>query len=474
MASVQNLGALAGAPVEVPRELPAGWRWERLGRYSGNRSQSVDPAKAPDQEFELFSVPSFDVGSPERVSGRSIGSSKQFVSGGDVLLCKINPRINRVWVVGPSTGLLQIASTEWIRFPPNAEVLPEFLGHYLRLEQLRAFLAMNVSGVGGSLMRVKARTLADYPVPIPPLDIQRRIVARIDELFTELVDGEAALARARDDLETYRKSLLRSAFMGELTADWRAAHPTIETGQQLLQRILADRRNRWEADPKNRGKRFPLPAVPSALSEIPANWTTADLETLSVEPSRNGLSVKEATEPTEVRALRLNALSDGGVRWENHRFLPRRTDEVTQYTLRSGDLLVSRANGSPKLVGRCSLVLEPPVGMIFPDTIIRYRLGGDHVVWQWIALMWGAPPVRQQLLSLAKSTAGILKVSQGDIRRVGLPLPPHSEMAAAVALVSSCLEEANDGQSATELQAAHSGQLRQSILNAAFRGELVQ
>ena len=72
--------------------------------------------------------------------------------------------------------------------------------------------------------------------------MQRAIVARIDELFTELDDGEAALARARADLGTWRKALLKAAVTGELTADWRAANPPTETGADLLARILAERR----------------------------------------------------------------------------------------------------------------------------------------------------------------------------------------------------------------------------------------
>ena len=78
------------------------------------------------------------------------------------------------------------------------------------------------------------------PVPLPPVETQRRIIARIEELFAELDDGEAALARAWDDLKTYRKSLLKAAVTGELTADWREANPMQETGEQRLQRIVGE------------------------------------------------------------------------------------------------------------------------------------------------------------------------------------------------------------------------------------------
>lgn len=75
----------------------------------------------------------------------------------------------------------------------------------------------------------------------PPIETQRRIVARIDELFSELDDGEEELARARADLATYRKALLKAAVTGELTADWRLSASIVETGADLLTRILDDR-----------------------------------------------------------------------------------------------------------------------------------------------------------------------------------------------------------------------------------------
>ena len=78
-------------------------------------------------------------------------------------------------------------------------------------------------------------------VPIPPTAEQRRIVARIDELFTEIADGETALTRARDDLDTWRRSLLKAAVTGELTREWREHNKPNETGEDLLCVSRADR-----------------------------------------------------------------------------------------------------------------------------------------------------------------------------------------------------------------------------------------
>ncbi|MCX7864525.1 MAG: restriction endonuclease subunit S [Novosphingobium sp.] len=324
-----------------------------------------------------------------------------------------------------------------------------------------------------TVKHLSSRTLQQLPLPLPELAEQDRLIARIDALFAEIDEGEAALARARAGVETYRKALLKAAVTGELTADWRVANPPEETGEQLLARILADRRARWHADPKNARKKYPEPAGPDTdgLPELPEGWTWANLDQLSTHEVRNGLSVKDTSEPTEVRALRLGALSGNEVDWSVFRYLPRTLASVEGYRLQDGDLLVSRANGSPELVGKASLCVSPPADIIFPDTAIRFRLLGGMDLRQWVVRVWNSLLVRHQIGKLAKTTAGILKISQADISRIALPIPSAGEMVAASRTVQEQLSKAANDDLLRGLGGSAST-LRQSILAAAFRGEL--
>ena len=86
----------------------------KIGKINEFKNISVNPLKYPDQTFELYSVPIFETERPEIVKGAEIGSAKQTVQKGDVLLCKINPRINRVWKVEGYTDYPLIASSEWV------------------------------------------------------------------------------------------------------------------------------------------------------------------------------------------------------------------------------------------------------------------------------------------------------------------------------------------------------------------------
>ena len=84
--------------------------------------------------------------------------------------------------------------------------------------------------------------------PIPPFNEQRRIVAKIEELFSDLDAGVAALERVKAKLKRYRAAVLKAAVEGKLTEAWRKKNRPKETGRQLLDRILRERRCKWEEE----------------------------------------------------------------------------------------------------------------------------------------------------------------------------------------------------------------------------------
>ncbi len=136
-------------------------------------------------------------------------------------------------------------------------------------------------------------------------------------------------------------------------------------------------------------------------------------------------------------------------------------------------MLVSRANGSPELVGRAAICSDPPLHFIFPDTAIRYRLGSDAEFNHWIVSIWNCDFARAQLLRKSKSTAGILKVSQTDIRSVAIPIPGRKELSALVELLRAAESKVYDVPIILSEIGQSASYLRQSILSAAFRGQLI-
>ena len=205
---------------EQPYPLPEGWKWVRLGDYNCYVGETVNPEFFQGSTFELYSVPSSSVNYPEIIVGKKIGSSKQSVEPGDVLLCKINPRINRVWIVTGYTNNKLIASSEWIIFR-NRNIVSKYIMYCMKSKYFREYMLSNVSGVGGSLMRAQPKYVRLYPIPLPSFDEQQRIVDRIESFFAKLDEAKAKVEAVLDGFEIRKAAILHKAFTGELTAKWR-------------------------------------------------------------------------------------------------------------------------------------------------------------------------------------------------------------------------------------------------------------
>ncbi len=177
-------------------------RYTKLKNINQYKSESINPAKTPDTVFEMYSVPIYETGHPEYLRGGEIASNKVVVKKNDILLCKINPRINRVWVVSDESDKQNIASSEWI-VVRNDEYNPEFLAWYFRTPKFQKLMTSEVTGIGGSLTRAQPKCVAEYPVPILEKAKQDEIVEIlnkckfvIDSRKQELATMEA-LVRAR-------------------------------------------------------------------------------------------------------------------------------------------------------------------------------------------------------------------------------------------------------------------------------------
>ena len=141
------------------------YKYTKLKNINQYQSESINPSKTPDIVFEMYSVPIYETGHPEYLRGDEIASNKVVVQKNDILLCKINPRINRVWIVADESEKTNIASSEWIVIRNN-EYNPEFLAWYFKSPKFQKLMTSEVTGIGGSLTRAQPKCVAEYPVPI--------------------------------------------------------------------------------------------------------------------------------------------------------------------------------------------------------------------------------------------------------------------------------------------------------------------
>ncbi len=149
------------------------------------KSKSIDPRKEPETVFEMYSVPAYSTGHPEYLSGEQIASNKVIVEKNDILLCKINPRINRVWVVQDESEKQNIASSEWIVIRTK-KYNPEYLAWYFQSPKFKQLMVSEVTGIGGSLTRAQPKRIANYPVPNIEREKQDEIVKRLNLLHDSI------------------------------------------------------------------------------------------------------------------------------------------------------------------------------------------------------------------------------------------------------------------------------------------------
>jgi type I restriction enzyme S subunit len=125
------------------------------------------------------------------------------------------------------------------------------------------------------------------------------------------------------------------------------------------------------------------------------------------------------------------------------------------------------------LVGRGTLAQNPPVRIVFPDTMIRLRISDSPNLRSFLSVAWASRVLRIQIEKAARTTAGIYKISQRDIGSFAIPLPPLTEQKEIVAEVERRLSILQEVEAEVDANLKRASRLRQAILKRAFEGKLV-
>ena len=300
-------------------------------------------------------------------------------SEGDVLFAKITPCMEngKVAVARGLTNESGCGSTEFhvLRLP---SCMPgDLLYYYLLQDEFRREAQRHMAGTAGQL-RVPAAWLNEAPIPFPPLREQHRIVAEIETQFTRLDASVAALRRAQANLKRYRASVLKDACEGQLVSTEaelaRSEGRDYEPAGVLLERILAERRARWESQEKRRGRyKEPTSLDTSGLLELPEGWAWASLDQI-IYLLEGGTAVTATSNASSRKVLRSSAVRHGFIDLDDYRYLPDGAIKGSDPYILGGDLLFTRLSGTLEYVGNCAVVGELSGQRIeYPDRIFRGR-----------------------------------------------------------------------------------------------------
>lgn len=320
-------------------------------------------------------------------------------------------------------------------------------------------------------------------LPIPPLPEQHRIVAKIEELFSELDKGIENLKTAQAQLKVYRQALLKHAFEGKLTAQWRAENQDkLETAAALQKRIQQERAQRyqqqladWQANSGSKPKSpKPLPPLTAAelaeLPELPEGWGWIKYGDLC-SVVRNGISAKPEGE-SGTPIFRISAVRPLFFEMSDIRFISNSNGEFDSYYLERGDLVFTRYNGSRRYVGVCA-EYRSDEQRLFPDKLVQTRVFSKNISTSYLEKALNSGASRRFVELKIRTTAGQSGVSGDDIKNIPVPLCSVDEQMQIVEELEVKLSEADQLDQTITASLQQSEALRQSILKKAFSGQLV-
>lgn len=399
-------------------DLPEGWEWATLGDLGIEIRGQLTPQGG--SVYDLYSVPAFSTKRPERIDGTSIKSGKRAVRADDVLICKINPRINRVWTVDENDGFPQVASTEYLVLRLHDQRMAPLVQWYLSSPRFREWIKLSAEGATGSHTRAKSGPIMDQMIAVPPLEQQSRIVAAIEEHFSRLDAVESALTQSLKRFASLRTAILIDTFCvnRDLPPGWQRT--TIgEVAEVQLGR---------QRSPENHSGSQMRPYLRSAN----VTWQGTCLE--------------------DVKEMNFD------------------DSDFEKYKLEPGDLLLNEASGSPSEVGKPAMWSGEITECCFQNTLLRLRpqeLSREYLYWYcYLSALTGH-------FGEAGRGVNIRHLGKNGLAQFPISIAPCEQRAEIVSRLEEQVEQISALERSANAALDRVAALRRAVLAEAFVGRLV-
>ena len=351
---------------------------------------------------------------------------------------------------------------------------PQYLRHVLN-QNVSEFVRQAQGGVG--LAHITKPKFCDSAVPLAPLAEQHRIVAEIERQFTRLDASVAALKRVQANLKRYRASLLKAACEGKLVPTEAELAQSegryYEPADRLLERILSERRARWESQEQRRGK-YKEPVAPdtSDLPELPEGWVWSTLAQIS--HLKGGVTKGQRPRDQvlrEVPYLRVANVQRGFLDLSEVKCISVPVETIEKLRLMNGDVLFTEGGDRDKL-GRGWIWRNEVPDCIHQNHVFRSRLYLNEIVPEFVS-WWGNSFGQDFFNRYGKQTTNLASINLTLLSTFPVPLPPVAEQHRILAEVERRLSVAQKVEVSVEANLTRAERLRQSILKQAFSGKLV-
>ena len=496
---------------EKPFELPAGWEFTRVGSIINRMSNGFSGVQ--NKEGNGFPLTRIESISESVINMGRVGYSPSIphdklnyyrLNQGDILLSHINSdlHVGKTAIFHGNHELYHGVNLLLIR--TSCLVSYDYID--LVFNQLRLsgyFLSVAQHAIGQS--SINQSIVQSVLIPLPPLDEQHRIVAKVKELMA-LCDqleqqSEAQLAAHQMLVETLLATLTDSADADELAQNWArlSTHfdtlftteasidalkqsilqlavmgklvpqdPSDEPASVLLERIAAKKEQLVKEKKIKKEKLLPAITENEKLFTLPQGWEWCHFGALFKSFS-NGL-YKPAKYYTDegVISLRMYNIQQGIIDFSDAKRVEVEPDELAQFLLEPDDLLINRVN-SKELVGKTAIVPVTEEPLVYESMNMRAKPFTDHVSARYLNLFMMTGIVKDAISSFAKEAVGQASINQGQVTSIKTPLPPREEQYRIVAKVDELMALCD--QLTSRLQTSQQTQL--ALAESLVEGALV-
>lgn len=410
------------------------------------------------------------------------------VEPGDLLVCEGGEPGRCAVYRGPPGVYAYQKALHRVR-PKEGKIRVELLQYWLEHLAKTGALASKIAQT--TIQHLPLERIVQIEVPVPPMAQQDFLIDALDLHLSRIDAGVVALKRGEKALKSYRAAVLKAACEGRLAPTEaelaRRERRPYAPAEELLPRILDERRARWERDQiakmkakgalprddKWKGKyRAPPQPMPGSLPALPEGWRWSTVETvgdvlLGRQRAPQYLTGKWSRPYLRVANVKDDALDLSDV--EEMDFDPAHFEK---YRLEPGDILVSEGQ-SPELVGQSAIYDGQIAGLCFQKTLHRFRSVPGGPSAKFAQIVFRSHVKNGVFQRMASITTNIAHLTLEKFVAAPFPLPPAAEQERIVREVDRLMSFADDVERSIKTNLARARELRRAVLREAFNGGLV-
>ncbi|MDO6658654.1 restriction endonuclease subunit S [Anaerobacillus sp. 1_MG-2023] len=426
---------------EQPYEVPENWAWIKLNSYYNHVNEQIQP----DGSEDYIGLEDLQKGGGiiQRGNAQGLKSKKVVFKSGDVIYGKLRPYLNKHAFV----NFDGIASTDILVYRSKNLISNKLLNYYLGLPHVIQFANANSSGI--NLPRVSPKTMNSLPVPLPPLNEQKRITDKVERLLNKIDEAKRLIDEAKETFELRRAAILDKAFRGELTAEWRKQN------------------NKTEEKNLKNDKSTLLEYFPKAISlkDYPQSWLLTNIDEICKDSFYGPRFSKNDYTSDGFPTIRTTDMTkDGEIELNNPPYVKVTQEKLYKFQLKKGDLLVTRTGS----IGTMA-VFNGDYDAIPSAYLIRFRF--KEAIDSRFIFYYLMSPIGQQMLGLGATAITQPNINAKTIKNIPVFIPSLTEQKKIVELLDSTF--AKEKELLNIIPAVEEiDKLKQAVLAKAFRGEL--